>query len=97
MLRSVDDERNQMGPGHTDNYGEAKIGRVRLRYRREGATGKTWVARVYLCSCHPFVHDCKTISKKGKQMKSIKAVREDAVRMAHELISDIADDLKLFE
>ena len=84
------------GPSWTDNYGEARIGRVRLQYHQEGATGKTWVANVSLCLCG-HRHDCRSIAKTGKQMKSIESARADAVRMAHELISEIADELKHFE
>ncbi len=84
------------GPGHTDNYGDARIGRVKLQYHQEGATGKTWVASVTLCLCG-HRHDCKTIAKTGKQMKSIQAARADAVRLAYNLLSEIAADLKHFE
>lgn len=83
-------------PGHTDNYGEAKIGRVRLHYHEEGSRGKRWISYVSLCLCD-YHHDCKCVSKTGKQMKSIEAVREDAVRLARELLSGIAYDLKNFE
>lgn len=84
------------GPIHTDNYGKAKVGCVKLSYRQEGASGKTWVAYVTLCCCG-WSHHCESVSKKGKQMKSIKAVRDDAVRLAYELLFGIADDLKDFE
>lgn len=84
------------GPAWTDNYGDARVGCVRLQYHQEGATGKTWIANVSLCHCGHHCY-CKCVAKKGKQMKSIKAAREDAVRMARELISEIAGDLKHFE
>lgn len=84
------------GPSWTDNYGDARIGHVKLQYHQEGATGKTWIASASLCLCD-YHNYCKCIAKTGKQMKSIKAVRDDAVRLAHELLSGIAADLKHFE